>query len=479
MKRSFKQDLCILLSSFLLSRVIIKLLGVSFDYNALYEYWQYLDITSLKTNLLNSLWYQHSQPPVFNLLLGIILKVSGNYSRYALEFLLLAITCCNGLLLLSILRRIIYSCNLSLILSLLYILSPATMLYENELFYTTFISLLLLIAVHFMIMVSQKQSWQNSSGMFAALSLICLTRGMYHLVWLITISGILLLMYYEKKGFKTILIAGLFSITIVGGWYLKNYLVFGNFSASSWVGINFSRIVFHNNEVPDSNNIASVHPFMPISYYKRFVSDDYKREYAGVNDRILLMETKNDRYINMNNAGYIKVSKKYMAASLLRVNQHPLSYLKNVFTAFIIYFTPASSYFKVTKNDNQIRYYDMLYSFNPAHLFKDDLKKKQSLVIAAIPKLVLYTFTFFIMITKGLRSKSFSFLTIFIIITILFSLTVSSLLDYGENMRFRYEIEPLFLILAAQAIVSLKQDNNTKEIYMNDRLKRSNTKYKS
>jgi len=455
MKERYRLDVLLLLFCFVASRVTIKLVGVTFGYNALFEYWQYLDVGSLKTNLLQSLWYQHSQPPVFNLLLGIILKVSGNYNLYVIKFLFLATSFCNATLLLSILSRILRDSKIPLIFSLLYLLSPATMLFENELFYTTFISLLLLLAVNFMFMPGLKQSWRHLAGMFAALSLVCLTRSMYHLMWLL-ITTVIIIYYYRKNSVRKVLLMAFLSIILAGGLYVKNAIVFGNFSASSWVGMNFSRIVFHNKQLTGSNSIASLPPFMPVSYYKKFLLDDNKKKYAGKNDRNLLMETKNDRYINMNNVGYLEISKIYLAAGLEEVSRHPASYLKNACTAFIIFFTPASTYFKVTENEKRIRYYDMIYSFNPAPLFTGRDAKKLSLAIAAIPKFIFYVFIFFVMIREGFRSRSISLLNVFIIFTILFSAIVSSLLDYGENMRFRYEIEPLFLILAAQAIVLFK-----------------------
>ncbi|MEO5997011.1 MAG: hypothetical protein ABIN89_09745 [Chitinophagaceae bacterium] len=459
-KRTFKQDLFILLCCFVISRVIVKLLGVSFDFNALYEYWQYLDVTSLSNNLLQSLWYQHSQPPVFNLLLGIVLKCSGNYVQPVMESLLIIITFCNGLFLLCILRAILYKRNLSLIFSLLYVLSPATILFENELFYTTFLSFLLLMSVFYIVKFNNRQSWQNVMGIFVSLSLVCLTKSMYHIIWLVAISGILLFARCRKNGFNKILIGAFFSIMAVGGWYLKNYWIFGSFSASSWTGMNLSRVVFQNIEIKDTTTIASVHPFLPIANYKNYISDEYKIKYIGINDRILLDETKNDHFINMNNAGFLDVSTKYMDACVRQVQAHPVSYLKNVSTAFIIFFTPASSYFKVKDNNHRMRYYDMIYSFNPSHIFDDKQQMKQSLALAAVPKFLIYCFVFFIVVRNSLRATYFPVFNIFIIATILFTLVVSSLFEYGENMRFRYEIEPLFLIVAAQAVASIKRYAN-------------------
>lgn len=443
------------------------MVGVSLENTALLEYWQYLDSNSLKNNLLNSLWYQHSQPPLFNLLLGIILKCSGTHASLVMEILLMTVSLLNGILLLRIMRHIAGNSRLPLVLSLIYLLSPATILFENEIFYTSFLSMLLLTAVHFMINFAGKRNRLNAFGIFCALGLVCLTKSMYHLLWLSLVAGIILLFYRQKKEIRKLLPAVMLSLVLVGGWYVKNQLIFNSFSASSWTGMNLSRIVFQNVEVADSQDIAFIGPFMPISYYKSYISDDYKKKYGGINDPVLISETKNGRFMNMNNAGYLQVSRRFMETSTGYAVQHPAKYLKNVFTAFVIYFTPASSYFKVVVNNNRIRYYDMFYSFNPAHLFKLETQKKQALVLAAVPKFLAYFLVFFIVLRDTFRSGAKSMVEIFIIVTILFSLTVSSLLEYGENMRFRYELEPLFLVLVARAIMISRQKpplRNSKKI---------------
>lgn len=455
-KSSIKRDFYILVICFIASRTIVKLLGVSFDEHAIFEYWQYLDVKSLSGNLLQSLWYQHSQPPVFNFMLGIFLKFSGSFYPVVLQLLLLSFSLCNSLLLFTILEYIIRNSRLPLIITIIYLLNPATILFENEFFYTSFISMLLLGSVYFMIKFFRDDRWKNAAGIFTPLVLVCLTKSMYHLLWLVSISVILLLVNHEKKGFKKLLLGAMLSIVVTGGWYAKNYLVFDTFSASSWSGMNFARIVFQNIQERDANNIGSVHPFMPISYYKNYISHDYQRKYAGINDRILLDETKNGQFINMNNAGYLQVSKKYWQAGKLQVTNDPVSYLKNVATAFIIYFTPASSYFKVADNNKRISFYDMLYSLNFSHLFDTEYQKKEALVFVAIPKFMLYVLVFFMVTIGAFRSKSITAANIFILSTIVFSVTVSSLFEYGENMRFRYEIEPLFLILLAHAITMVR-----------------------
>ncbi len=72
-----------------------------------------------------------------------------------------------------------------------------------------------------------------------------------------------------------------------------------------------------------------------------------------------------------------------------------------------------------------------------------------------MPKLILYVFVFFILARITLQTRSITPWNLFILITIGFVFVISSFFEHYENMRFRFETEPLFLILAAQVFSRL------------------------
>ena len=149
-KKPFFRDIALILLAFIISRVFAYLAGVRLSGEALYSYWQYLDVKTLTNNLLRGVWFDHAQPPFFNLLLGMGLKTFGKNSILAFAFLLHLISLANVLLLHSIARCLGISRLLALWVAIAYSISPATILFESELFYTTLISLLLLISVFFL-----------------------------------------------------------------------------------------------------------------------------------------------------------------------------------------------------------------------------------------------------------------------------------------------------------------------------------------
>src|SRR5580698_3205037 len=90
-----KKELAILLAAFLLSRLLLPWFGIHLHYEALFKYWQYLDTTTLRDNLLQGIWFDHAQPPFFNLLLGLVLKLSGNHAPLVFSLLLKGISLAN------------------------------------------------------------------------------------------------------------------------------------------------------------------------------------------------------------------------------------------------------------------------------------------------------------------------------------------------------------------------------------------------
>ena len=80
---SIKHGFFILLFFFILSRVFYHLIGIRFDATPLYWFYQFIDPQLLKLELFKSILYLHTQPPVFNLLLGLIMKISNNHEVLA------------------------------------------------------------------------------------------------------------------------------------------------------------------------------------------------------------------------------------------------------------------------------------------------------------------------------------------------------------------------------------------------------------
>jgi len=90
-KSAYKADFIILFSVFAVSRAVLTWSGVHFNITPLYWFFQFLDPLYLKSDLLRSLLYLHSQPPGFNLFLGIVLKLFNGHELLVFKTIYLLI----------------------------------------------------------------------------------------------------------------------------------------------------------------------------------------------------------------------------------------------------------------------------------------------------------------------------------------------------------------------------------------------------
>jgi hypothetical protein len=303
-----------------------------------------------------------------------------------------------------------------------------------------------------MIRLSDHGRGADAFGVIFPLVLLCLTRSVYHIAWMFIVVAILLYYHQRKKVLNNVILISLAGLLVVGSWYLKNKIIFGKLTTSTWMGMNLARNVFHDNEIKDSSRIEAYEPFSRVSDYRKFTDPQFENKYRGLNDRDLLQEYKNDSFMNLKEVSYIPVSDLYMKASVTHIKAHPVDYGKNILQSSILYFTPATMYSLAMEHSDKIIYLDVPYSFNLVHFSHSKGQRRILLTLSAIPKLLLYVCVFLFFIRYSFRSKTLQPWNLFIVLTIAFVFVVSSLFEHYENMRFRFETEPLFMILAAQVL---------------------------
>jgi hypothetical protein len=106
----------------------------------------------------------------------------------------------------------------------------------------------------------------------------------------------------------------------------------------------------------------------------------------------------------------------------------------------------------------KLRIYDIIYSFNVSYFATGKHERRVALVISAIPKAIIYIIVL-AWCSMSLLKKKPGFLFLFATSTIFYVFCVSSIMEHYENMRFRYEVEPIFLILLSCGISVLLNKN--------------------
>ena len=121
---------------FVISRVLYDRAGIHFQGDTYLGYWQFIDPELLRTDLWRSVFYLHSQPPLTNLLTGIVLQIFpvGHEEVFHILYFMIGI----------ILAISIYSAwespcvfrpGFQRLISAWFMVSPGTVLYEHWLAY--------------------------------------------------------------------------------------------------------------------------------------------------------------------------------------------------------------------------------------------------------------------------------------------------------------------------------------------------------
>lgn len=89
------------------------------------------------------------------------------------------------------------------------------MILHNELFYTTFITMGMLISCDSLLRFGKKQNYWLALGFLLPLAIACLTRSMYNIAWLIVIA-LVAIIYYRRTALMmlTVVSVGCIILTV-------------------------------------------------------------------------------------------------------------------------------------------------------------------------------------------------------------------------------------------------------------------------
>src|SRR4029453_5103865 len=216
--------------------------------------------------------------------------------------------------------------------------------------------------------------------------------------------------------------------------------------STSWMGMNLAKMtvgyVAQKDRIPLIEEgvlspISRFEPFSPLATYGEHA--DSTAAFPSV--PALTDVWKSTCAINMNHAGFIRISQKYLGDALVVFNMMPSAYFYAVRDAWAIYFWNSSNY-KVFEEGN-IRHIRRWYRmWNRTLLTTWPGSLMLLIVIAALP-LSLVGAAWLIKDCSESLPRSLS--GWFIAMTIVYVAVVGNSIEIGENNRFRFVTDPLML----------------------------------
>ena len=471
------QMLCII--SFVVSRFIyLGLLRLPFDESSLVDFLQYVDPPLLKNNLWQSLYYLHSQPPGFNLFLGIVLKAFPESHALVFQIVFIGLGLLFTLSLFTLMVQLGVSARASAVLTMLFSTSPIVVLYENWLYYGYPTAALLCLAAVLLHRFAVGTKLYTGLTFFSVLTLIAYIWPPFHLIWFVFFC--LVILYILRAHAKNVALAFCLPLLALGMLYAKNYVVFGSFDTGGnlLTPINVKGMCYYKIPEDEHRSLIREGKLTPMSLIPRSSVGNIETyiDIIGAPPKtgvaVLDQVRKSSGAINLNYAGFLKTAKLISQDNRYFLRTRPDVYLHAVVQNYRLYVLPASDgwmFQDLQKRRADIRSINHLYSLllgqrwphGPAYF-----------LVVGFP--VLLAFGFYV--AKAIRKKNVpTFITlVFLVANILYITLVMTLFSEGDHNRYRFTVDAFYLTLlgllissasaAAKALLLKRKSNHQKRL---------------
>jgi hypothetical protein len=431
-----------LLVVFAASRAAFFAAGVRFDTTPLGTFYQFLDPVLLRDELLRSIAHLHMQPPLFNLLLGVVLKLAPERPEALFGALWAAAGAASVLALHATMIRVGADRRIAFPAAALFALSPAVVLYENQLFYTHLVTAMLCVSAWLAHRFAERGRFGDGLALFSLLAAVTLTRALFHLVWLL---GIVLL-FVVRSDRRRVIACAVVPVLVVVAWYARTWVLFGSFAASTWFGMNFAEITLEQGPLVERLHLvrdgvlsryAVIAPFQSMLVYRHLRDAG---EPTGV--PALDEELKSTGERNFNHLEYVEISRQYLRDALRVVRERPEWYLTGIRKAVVAFFEPATS--------------DTFLEANHARL--EGLERVwRAVTLGGVLVPLAFAAAAGYGVARAFRAlrrrdvDAAEVTVLYLCANLVYVLLVGTLVDVGENYRFRFKVGPHVAVLLALA----------------------------
>ncbi|MBZ0167309.1 MAG: hypothetical protein K8I00_10935, partial [Candidatus Omnitrophica bacterium] len=357
---------------FLFSRTVAYLAGIRMVLRPLAQGIQILDPTLLRGALWESLYYLHSQPPLYNFFLGTVLKAFPHYYAEAFQLFYWMAGYALVIGLYRLMRRMDVPEWLACGLTVYFTLNPALILLENWLMYTLLIMTGLVWAAVFLHRLLSERRARDGVIFFGLLGMLVLTKGVFHLFWYVLFVVVVIMS--RRLSVRRVLLLSLVPFVIILGVYVKNFFLFGSLTTSKvWMVFNLGEMTVKH---VDDDTLRKYCENGQLTFtsceralgagsaqYRQMVADFEQRPDVQTTGIAVLDQVykPTSGHINWHSRRFLKSADYALKDSWFLLRRHPESYFKSLRRAFRIMFYPAPT--DVTfGNRKYLQMYENIYN---------------------------------------------------------------------------------------------------------------------
>jgi hypothetical protein len=411
-------------------------------------FWQNLRTEDLRQRALESLWHLHAQPPLWNTLNAPLVKLFGEAHPEALQAIHVLLGCAMAALAVVIAARLTRSAAAGAVAGALVALDPALVLYEAYALYEVLCAFLIMLALWMAVRASPEGDTKPLLVAVAAIAALVLTRSVYHLAVMVpAVVGAAAL----ARSRRAVLVAAIALALIPAAWYAKNLAQYGFFGGSSWYGMGMWRVaLFRYRRVEVTpllqsgvlDPVVTMPPFSPPSRFRGL----------GYEETSDIPSLARDDLHNVNVPG---ISAAYARSARALIRFRPSHFLANVAIGYGNFSAPSTEYDQLVPDRERMRLH--VAAYRAVTLLPLVRVADRALAVGTLGSV------FAVLIPSGVAGHAWLVRRrrrrgdpiervlreeaplIAAGALVLYTVAIGSALELGENVRFKFMIEPLLL----------------------------------
>ena len=472
--RSPAPGVVFVIAAFVAVRVGYWVTGGGFSTTALADSWQLLDLHQLVAHPFQNVWLLHTQPPLFNLFVGTVLRWSPLASALTFQLVYFTLSLVLVVALRALLIELGFGAFAATAGAVVVACDPGLLSYENAITYELPVAALLVVSGLLCARYARTRSARTLTALICVMTVIVMTRALLHPVWLGAMVTLIVIAVRPRIGATRTAAIIAIPIFVIGGWILKNQVEFGEPNLSSWLGMNLARGVIAPMPKQDIEQLiregtltssARVPAFSPYTAYVPTVG----RCHPDRTEPVLRALRKQNGQSNFNAVCFLSVYRDGQHNAFAAVRARPGAYLAGRRASATAHFWfelgPGLEPFR----DNPVLrglkdVYDApMLSVSVAIHDRDWTNRLiPSDPAPAIPlSITLVLATAFVLSRAAFgavrvlrrRARSGDLVWTYLGCTVAFVTAVSIATEYGENSRFRFLVDPILIGALVAAVV--------------------------